>query len=347
MNFSQILLDWYCLNKRDLPWRKTHNPYFIWLSEIILQQTRVEQGLPYYLKFIHEFPTVIDLAQSKEDRVLKIWQGLGYYSRARNLHFSAKYIMENYQGKFPKEYNEILNLKGIGEYTAAAISSFSFGLPYAVVDSNVVRVLSRYFGIDMSFDTSLGKSKYRKLAQDLLDKQNHAENNQAIMDFGAIQCTPKSPKCDNCPFILNCVAYNTNSINKFPVRNKKNNVKKRFLNYLFINTDNHIVLDKRGPGVWQGLYDFPFLEFSVKKNDEQVMFSNEWMRFFNNIDYKIESVSDEYMHKLSHQHIFAKFWKINVKRTSLCNHNFIKKSSLKNYPVSILTDKFLRENDMI
>lgn len=347
MNFSQILLDWYNLNKRDLPWRKTDNPYFIWLSEIILQQTRVEQGLPYYLKFIHEFPTVIDLAQSKEDKVLKTWQGLGYYSRARNLHFSAKYIMQYYDGIFPKEYNDIINLKGVGEYTAAAISSFSFGLPYAVVDSNVIRVLSRFFGIDVPFYTALGKAKYQQLAQDLLDKQSPAENNQAIMDFGAMQCTPKSPKCKICPLIADCVAYNTNSIDKLPVRYKNSSIKRRFLNYLLIKTENFIVLNKRDTGVWKGLYEFPFLEYSAKISDEQVILSDAWINFFKNIDYKIESVSDEYIHKLSHQSICARFWIVTVKRADLNDYNFIKRSMLKNYPVSRLTDKFLREYNMI
>ena len=190
MDFSNILLQWYALNKRELPWRNTDNPYFIWLSEIILQQTRVEQGIDYYLKFITEFPDIADLAKAKEDQVLKLWQGLGYYSRARNLHYSAKYIVKYYGGVFPKSYSDIIKLKGVGTYTAAAVASFSFGLPYAVVDGNVIRVLSRVFGIEISFQTALGKKNFQQLAQDLLSNQKPAENNQAVMEFGALHCTP-------------------------------------------------------------------------------------------------------------------------------------------------------------
>ena len=347
MNFSHILLQWYTLNKRELPWRNTCNPYFIWLSEIILQQTRVEQGLPYYLKFIKAFPTVNDLATAKEDEVLKLWQGLGYYSRARNLHFSAKYIMQYYAGIFPKRYNDILKLKGVGYYTAAAISSFSFGLPHAVVDGNVIRVLSRIFGVNISFETALGKKKYQSLAQDLLDKNNHAENNQAIMDFGAAQCTPKSPKCCSCPFISDCVAYNTNSVLKFPIKRNLINIKKRFLNYLLIQIKNGVMLGKRNDGIWKGLYEFPYIEYSSHQSDEAVVTSDEWNIIFKKSDSKIVSVSEEFVHKLSHQHIYAKFWTVNVEEFELEKYYFVSNSNLKHYPVSRLTDKFLKEYNII
>ena len=347
MSFSEILLEWYMLNKRELPWRNTKNPYFIWLSEIILQQTRVEQGLPYYLKFIKAFPTVTDLATAKQDQVLKLWQGLGYYSRARNLHFSAKYIEQYYNGIFPSIYNDILKLKGVGTYTAAAISSFSFGLSYAVVDGNVIRVLSRIFGVDTPFDTTLGKKKYQELAQHLLDKKNPSENNQAIMEFGAMQCTPKLPKCTSCPFISDCVAYNTNRIEKFPVKSKKMKVKKRFLNYLLIRSENAVILGKRNEGIWAGLYEFPFIEHSSKKSEEAVISSDEWVNFFKKSDYKIKSVSDEFIHKLSHQQIYAKFWIVNVKAFELEKYSFVRNSELKNYPVSRLIDKFLKEHNII
>lgn len=347
MNFSRILLQWYSFNKRDLPWRNTHNPYFIWLSEIILQQTRVEQGLPYYLKFTKAFPTVTDLAKAKEDKVLKLWQGLGYYSRARNLHFSAKYITQYYNGIFPKTYNDILKLKGVGTYTAGAIASFSFGLPYAVVDGNVIRVLSRVFGIEIPFDITLGKKKYQSLAQNLLDTKNPALHNQAIMEFGALQCTPKSPKCSSCPFISECVAYNTNSIEKFPVKSKKLKIKKRFLNYLLVQNEDGVILGKRNEGIWKGLYEFPFLEYSTKKSEKEVISSNEWIDFFKNKQYKIESVSERFLHKLSHQHIYAQFWTVHVKEVEFENYSFVKKSKLKNYPVSRLTDKFLTAHNII
>ena len=255
--------------------------------------------------------------------------------------------MQYYDGIFPTVYNDILSLKGVGDYTAAAISSFSFGLPYAVVDGNVVRVLSRFFGIDVPFQTTLGKIKYQQLAQDILDKKSPADNNQAIMDFGSMQCTPKAPKCEFCPLSSDCVAFNTNSIKKFPVRQKKSNVRRRYLNYLLIKNEHTIALDKRDVGIWKGLYEFPFIEHLTKRCDQQVMLSDEWMNFFKNIDYRIESISEEYIHKLSHQYICAKFWTVNVKKTCLQNHNFIKISTLKEYPVSRLTDKFLREHYMI
>ncbi len=347
MNFSKILLEWYVFNKRDLPWRNTDNPYLIWLSEIILQQTRVEQGLPYYLRFVKAFPTLNDLAKAEEDKILKFWQGLGYYSRARNLHYSARFIVQNYNGIFPKKYSDILNLKGVGLYTAAAIASFSFGLPYAVVDGNVIRVLSRIFGIETPFDSYAGKKKFQKLAQTLLSKRSPAENNQAIMDFGAIQCVPKSPKCNVCPFIDDCIAYETNSVNSLPVKVKKNKAKKRFLHYLFIQNKNGIILEKRKAGVWKGLYELPFLEYSIKKTDLEVLSSFEWHDFFKNKNYKVKLVSEEFIHKLSHQHIYAKFWMISIRLSNLEHHTFVRNSEIKKYPVSRLTDKFLNTYSII
>ena len=347
MSFSNTLYTWYLANKRELPWRSTKDPYFIWLSEIILQQTRVEQGLPYYLKFIKSFPTIIDLAVATEDEVLKLWQGLGYYSRARNLHITAKYIMKYCDGIFPQAYNDILNLKGVGPYTAAAIASFSFGLPYAVVDGNVIRVLGRVFGISISFETSLGKQKYQKLAQDLLNKSDPAEHNQAIMEFGAVQCVPKSPKCSSCPFSSYCVAYNTNSIEKLPLKFSKKKLKKRFLNYLLLKKQNSVILVKRNKGVWKGLYEFPFIEFSTKKSNNKVVSSDEWISFFKNTKYEIELVSDEFIHKLSHQNIYAKFWIINIVSFKLEQPSFVCNSKIKDYPVSRLTDKFLKEYNII
>lgn len=347
MKFSNILLTWYILNKREFPWRNTKNPYFIWLSEIILQQTKTQQGLPYYLKFIKAFPKISDLAQAKEDKILKLWQGLGYYSRARNLHSTAKYIVENHDGVFPKNYNDILQLKGVGSYTAAAIASFSFGLPYAVLDGNVIRVLGRLFGIDAPYDTASGKNIYMNLAQDLLDKKNPADYNQAIMDFGASQCVPKSPKCISCPFNLDCVAYTTNSIQLFPVKSKRMKVRKRFLNYLLIQNKDAIILGKRTEGIWKGLYDLPFIEYLNQKPEELVVISKQWSDFFKKSNYKIQTVSDEFAHKLSHQHIYAKFWLVSVDNFELEKYSFISKSQLNMYPISRLTDKFFKEYNII
>jgi len=343
MTFNKMLLDWYAINKRELPWRNTINPYYIWLSEIILQQTRVKQGLSYYLKFINAFPTIFDLANAKEDKVLKLWQGLGYYSRARNLHYSAKDIVSNRNGKFPDNYKEILGLKGVGPYTAAAISSFAFDLPYAVVDGNVIRVLSRFFGIDVPFDTAPGKKMFQELAQELIDRERAAEYNQSIMEFGAIQCTPRLAKCNNCPLSAECTAFNNNEVESFPVKSKRMKSRKRFINYLIIEQDDAVLFGKRKEGIWRGLYEFPFLEFSKNTLPSSVLKSDIWAELFNDLDYEIDFISEEFLHKLSHQQIYAKFWGIKVKRLNLANYQLVRKSEINNYPVSSLIDKFLQQ----
>ena len=347
MDFSDILSQWYAINKRDLPWRSTVNPYHIWLSEIILQQTRVEQGLPYYLKFIDTFPVVADLANADEDLVLKLWQGLGYYSRARNLQFSAKLILSEFGGNFPDNHADILKLKGVGPYTAAAISSFSFGLPFAVLDGNVIRVLSRVFGIQTPFDTAAGKKQFQKLAQELLDKKNPAEYNQAIMEFGALQCVPKSPKCNDCPIVNDCIAFNTNTVSLLPVKSKKLKVKSRFLHFLVVNKNNEVLIGKRKSGIWQGLYEFPFLEFDENLNEKSVLKSPLWINFFKDSVKQISSISEEYIHKLSHQKIHAKFWEIDVNSFRSSDFKIVKCNELQKYPVSSLIEKYLnsRIND--
>ena len=347
MDFSDILSQWYAINKRDLPWRSTVNPYYIWLSEIILQQTRVDQGLPYYLKFIDAFPTVADLANADEDLVLKLWQGLGYYSRARNLQFSAKLILSEFGSNFPDNHTDILKLKGVGTYTAAAISSFSFGLPFAVLDGNVIRVLSRVFGIQTPFDTTAGKKQFQKLAQELLDKKNPAEYNQAIMEFGALQCVPKSPKCNDCPIVNECIAFNTNTVSLLPVKSKKLKVKNRFLHFLVVNKNNEVLIGKRNSGIWQGLYEFPFLEFDENLNEKSVLKSPLWINFFKDSVKQISCISEEYIHKLSHQKIHAKFWEIDVNSFRSSDFKIVKFNDLQKYPVSSLIEKYLnsRIND--
>ena len=341
MNFSDVLSQWYAINKRDLPWRSTVNPYHIWVSEIILQQTRVDQGLPYYLKFIDAFPVVSDLANADEDLVLKLWQGLGYYSRARNLQFSAKLILSEFGGNFPENYTDILKLKGVGSYTAAAIASFSFGLPFAVLDGNVIRVLSRVFGIQTPFDTTAGKKQFQKLAQELLDKKNPAEYNQAIMEFGALQCVPKSPKCNDCPIINDCIAFNSNTVSLLPVKSKKLKVKNRFLHFLVINKNNQLLIGKRNSGIWQGLYEFPFLEFDKNIDENSVLKSPLWINFFKDSVKQISSISEAYIHKLSHQKIHAKFWEIDVNSFRTTGFKTVKCNELQKYPVSSLTEKYL------
>jgi len=340
MIFSNKLVSWYQNNKRDLPWRNTVNPYHIWLSEIILQQTRVLQGTPYYLTFLKAFPTIEDLANASEDKVLKMWQGLGYYSRARNLHFTAKDIVNNFGGEFPKDHNKVLKLKGIGVYTAAAITSFAFDMPYAVVDGNVIRVLSRVFGVSIPFDTSEGKKQFQQLAQELLIEKEAAIYNQAIMEFGALQCKPKSPDCSSCPMQDFCVAYTTNSVAELPVKSKKIKVKERFLHYLLIEQEDHVFLGKRKSGIWTGLYEFPFLEFPIKMDEKQVMQSDRWSRIFLNSISELKSVSSEFIHILSHQKIHAQFWHIKASDVVLEEYELIPKNSLMEFPVSRLTEKY-------
>ena len=244
MNFSRSIIEWYGHNKRDLPWRNTKDAYKIWISEIILQQTRVEFGLKYYFKFLQKFPTIYALSDAKENEVLKVWEGLGYYSRARNLHFTSKFIVNNLNGKFPNTYLEILSLKGIGTYTAAAISSFAFKLPFAVLDGNVIRLLSRYFGIKVPFDTSKGKKLFQQLSQELLNENVPDLHNQAIMEFGALICKPKLPKCDICHFNNLCYAYNYNLVKKLPIKQKKIKIKKKYINYLIIENNNFCFIKK-------------------------------------------------------------------------------------------------------
>jgi len=298
------------------------------------------QGTPYYLAFLKVFPTIEDLANASEDKVLKMWQGLGYYSRARNLHFTAKDIVNNFGGEFPKDHNKVLKFKGIGVYTAAAITSFAFDMPYAVVDGNVIRVLSRIFGVTTPFDRSAGKKQFQQLAQELLIENEAAIYNQAIMEFGAIQCKPKSPNCSNCPMQDFCIAYTTNSVAELPVKSKKIKVKDRFLHYLFIEQKDNIFLGKRKSGIWTGLYEFPFLEFPIKMDEKQVMQSDEWLKIFLNSTCDVKSVSSEFIHILSHQKIHAQFWHIKAASVVLKEYERISKNSLLEFPVSRLTEKY-------
>ena len=268
--FAHKLLTWYDSHQRDLPWRKISDAYRIWVSEIILQQTRVAQGYEYYLRFIETFPTVQDLASADEDEVLRLWQGLGYYSRARNMHTAAKQIVS--LGCFPTDYEGVRALKGIGDYTAAAICSFAFGLPCAVLDGNVYRILSRYFGIETPIDCSKGKKEFFQVAQALLPIHHSAEYNQAIMDFGALQCVPKSPKCSQCPLVDSCVANNEMRIEELPVKAHRTKVIERFFVYINVRTPEGEWLHRRSSGdIWQGLYEYPLLEFTHKPTLTEVL----------------------------------------------------------------------------
>ena len=342
MRFSNTLIYWYLQNSRDLPWRKTNNPYFIWLSEIMLQQTRVAQGLSYYLKFTEAFPTVFDLAKADESTVLKMWQGLGYYSRARNLHFTAKQIANEFNGEFPSTYKEIIKLKGIGDYTASAIASFAFDEPSAVVDGNVYRVLSRYFGIKTPINSSAGIKEFKELAQTLIDKENPANYNQAIMEFGAIQCKPKKPMCLFCPLSESCVALQKNLIEVLPVKGKKIKVRNRYFNFLVIKTDDNktILQMRKGKGIWQGLYQFPLIESDKNIDKNQLITSEEFINLFPD-ETTISLFNDkEIVHKLSHQHLHTQFWIIETTNLSEAK---IKWSAIDKYPVPVLIANFFED----
>lgn len=341
--FSNILIDWYQVHKRDLPWRKTTDPYRIWLSEIMLQQTRVNQGLPYYSKFIQNFPTVFDLANADENKVLKLWQGLGYYSRARNLHHTAKYVAEELHGRFPNTYKKLLKLKGVGDYTASAIASICYGEPVAVLDGNVFRVLSRYFGIDVPIHSSEGKKIFKKLAEKTLNKKTPALHNQAIMEFGAVLCKPKNPQCDICPLASQCKAFHNGWVEKLPVTTKRNKIRTRHLNYMiYLSKDNKTILrQRREKGIWQNLYEFPLIETSteatVSKNLNGMVFNEEPEV------YNIKPVK----HLLSHQKLFVRFWIVrceNLPQKQLDNSAMpISLSKIHDFPVPVVLGKFIND----
>ncbi|MBK6829719.1 MAG: A/G-specific adenine glycosylase [Flavobacteriales bacterium] len=259
--FTKALLPWYAEHKRPLPWRETRDPYRIWLSEVILQQTRVEQGREYWHRFVETYPTVAELAAATEDQVLRLWQGLGYYSRARNLRTAAKQVVEEHMGGFPDSYEGLKGLKGVGEYTAAAIGSIAFGLVEPVVDGNVYRVLARVFGIDTPIDSTAGRKQFRELAAALIDHEQPGEHNQAVMELGATVCTPLKPTCGECPLARKCIARATDRIDKLPVKTGKTKVRTRHFNYLHIERGDKTFLRKRtGKDIWHGLYELPLIE---------------------------------------------------------------------------------------
>lgn len=341
MTITKSLTHWYSVNKRNLPWRETKKPYFIWLSEIILQQTQVRQGLPYYEAFILKYPTVNDLASASESEVLKLWQGLGYYSRARNLHSTAKYIVEELQGEFPKDYKGLIRLKGIGDYTASAIASICYNEVCAVVDGNVFRFLSRYYGIRTPINTSSGQKEFKKLAQQLISKKYPAEFNQAIMDFGGMQCKPKKPDCTVCPFQNNCIAYQENTITELPVKLKAGKIVKKHFNFLVFVSKNHktIIEKRKGSGIWQNLYQFPLVESLTALNYEGVLTHLKSLPFFNEGPYKLSLYNEnDIIHKLSHQHLHTKFWIVELEALPTESVQF---EDIRDYPVPILISNFI------
>ena len=345
--FHKILNDWYKQNKRDLPWRSNSIPYDVWVSEIILQQTRVEQGKDYFLRFIEKFPDVKSLADAPEIEVLKIWQGLGYYSRARNMHGAARQVMYDFNGQFPDTYENIKKLKGIGEYTAAAIASISFRLPFAAIDGNVYRVLSRIFGISTPVDSTTGKKEFTNLAMELIDLQNPGRFNEALMEFGALQCTPRNPKCNTCPFQNQCSAFSHNAVNQFPVKTNKTKVRHRFFNYFYLEHEKSIFLEKRETNdIWQNLYQLPLIETSISLTTEELLTDKKFKTLFDNLAINIESVSAEIIHLLSHQKLHVRFIEISISKPNLkSNWIKIKPEDVSEYPIPQLIDNFLMEKN--
>lgn len=332
--FHKTLSIWFQQNRRDLPWRHNNNPYLVWISEIILQQTRVEQGLPWYLRFIERFPDIKTLAEASEEDVLLVWQGLGYYTRARNLHKAARQIMLQFNGEFPGFFDQIRNLKGVGDYTASAIASISFGLPHAVLDGNVFRVLARIFGVFTPIDTTQGKKEFARLADSLLDKKNPGAYNEALMDFGALQCKPLNPICSECPFESQCYALKNHQIEYLPVKSKKTAQRNRYFNYLLIRYNEQFYLQKRKEDdIWKNLYQLPLIETELDLKETEVLSSSRFKEILKNSTPVIECISPGIIHQLSHQKLFIRFINIRLDQpVSLNEYSLVPVGQLFSFP---------------
>lgn len=344
MIFAKTLQHWYLQNKRDLPWRDSVDPYHIWLSEIILQQTRVTQGLPYFLSFLSEFPTVFDLANATEQQVLKLWQGLGYYSRARNLHKTAQVIAWEMAGVFPKNYDGLLHLKGIGDYTAAAIASFAYNERVPVVDGNVFRVLSRFIGIENDIADSKSKSVFKETALQLMENIEPQLFNQAIMEFGALQCVPRNPNCVVCVLNDGCFALQKNRVSELPLKSKKAKATNRYFNYLiFIDIDHKTLISQRtDKGIWQNLYEFPLIETLHSTTESEILDQILDQNFIDNTILEVKTFSNmAQIHKLTHQHLHIRFWKVKIKGVLDNGFSF---DFAKSHPFPIVIYDFLVKN---
>ena len=351
IKFNKQLVKWYSLNARELPWRNTRNPYQIWISEIIFQQTRIDQGFHYWHRFIERFPTIEQLAKAEEQEVLTIWQGLGYYSRARNLHYAAKQIMSDFGGVFPDTYEKILTLKGVGTYTAAAVSSIAFGERQVVADGNVLRFLSRYAGITDPVDTNQGKKLITDLAGELIGKADPGTFNQAMMEFGALYCVPRNPDCMNCIFKNECKAFAMGATKEIPVKSKKVIVRKRFFNYLFLyiidkNNKHGFLMHSRGKGdIWQGLFEFPMIEDTSLLEPDALIQTKEWQSEILIHHPVLNSEYHDFVHQLTHQQLHTRFFKVKLQNvnTEMIKPDWIwvSEENLHTYPISRLTLKFL------
>ena len=339
--FTNTLNIWYLKNKRDLPWRKTKDPYIIWLSEIILQQTKVSQGTTYFLILIKKYSDINSMARASEDEILKLWQGLGYYSRARNMHKTAIHISKNCKGIFPSNYIDLLKLKGVGDYTASAIASICFNKPTATVDGNVFRFLSRHFGIYTPINSTAGFKEFKSLAQILLDKNNPGNHNQALMEFGALICTPKNPKCNECPFSESCYGINNQVVEELPNKIKKIKIKKRHFNYMVLSTlNNRTLIQKRnGNDIWKSLYEFPLIESNSEIDIKDLISDNIFQFLLAKKSYHISKYNQKPLrHKLTHQHLYCTFWIID---TNLEKTSSIAWENLNKFAVPTLLQNFI------
>lgn len=344
LNISKLLFEWYTLNKRDLPWRSTKDPYKIWISEIILQQTRINQGIHYYRRFTERFPDIFSLAVATEQEVLKYWEGLGYYSRARNLHATAQFIKENYNGIFPKDYTSLLKLKGIGEYTAAAIASFAWNLPYPAIDGNVFRFLSRLFAISEPINTSTGKKYFMNQAWKLINPHQPGLFNQATMEFGALQCVPSSPDCSICPFNSICLAHLTDSVAQFPVKKRELKIKELHLSYFHIFDEEHLLIYKRGKGIWENLFEFPVIESEHPLSFDQLIQHPLFKNIFpDNKSLDFKCIIEKKKHILSHRILYATFYQVYIKNGIKSSESFIKikTDNVVQYPFHRLMKHYL------
>ena len=336
---------WYQENKRELPWRETADPYIIWVSEIILQQTRVAQGMDYFYRFTERFPDVASLAAAEEDEVLKYWQGLGYYSRARNLHAAAKEIVERFGGTFPDRYADVLSLKGIGEYTAAAILSFAWNRPYPVVDGNVFRVLSRLFAVDVPIDTAKGKKMFTELARSILDPKQAGLHNQAIMELGALQCLPQHPDCATCPLNACCAAHAAGTVSAFPVKSHKAKTRNRYFHYFYILHDGATWLSRRGgKDIWEGLYEFPLIETEQPMDFAALQGTEAFRRLFDGAgDLAVTADLSGVKHVLSHQVLYAAFYRVELEKESRALRDYLRipLSDMDRYAVPRLIHLYL------
>lgn len=346
-DISCRILAWYDEHKRDLPWRNTRDPYQIWISEIILQQTRVAQGYDYFVRFIERFPTVEALAGAPEDEVMRMWQGLGYYSRARNLHAAAKAVVA--EGTFPTSYEEIRKLKGVGDYTAAAIASFAYDEPVAAVDGNVCRVWARVFGIDAPIDSQLGKRSICEIAQTLLPITQAAKYNQAVMEFGALQCVPKSPDCLSCPLVDKCVALSEGRVEALPTKEHRTKVTPRYLTYLYIHNGEQVLLHKRvANDIWQNLYELPLIETAEPMEGDALFAHEDFKAWHSRIPYYIyRGATSGIKHMLSHRLLHATFHEIEVEGTLPCPEGFIAigLDELGHYALPRLIERYLGDDE--